>query len=439
MSAPAGLARFGWIWLAELISVIGSSLTAFVLSVWVYEQTGSETRFAVTMLCSTLPGILAGPVAGSVADRFDRRRVLIAADCGAALCTVLLAVLVSAGELAVWHVYAVTAVTAVCGTFHLTVHQALTPALIPRRHLGRANGLMQTAWGLQIAAPVVAGALLVTVGVRGVLLIDLATFAVATVTVLLVRLPRSATRPDGAAERPAPVADLAFGLTWLRRRRGLWHLLLVFAAFNFLFGVAGVLIRPLILSFSSPATLGALVFAGGCGIFTGSLVMGAWGGPRRRVRGICLFMALGGGALALHAPRPSVALIAVAAPTFLFTLPVVNGTVMTILQSATDPAAMGRVLAAARTLGQCAMPLAYMTAGPLAEHVTEPLMSPGGPGAGLGPLVGTGPGRGIALLFLVCGALMIALAVVARALPSLRDLEARPDPGHRTDPVVTTA
>ncbi|GAA3042298.1 MFS transporter [Streptosporangium longisporum] len=415
--------RFAGIWSAELVSVIGSSLTGFVLSVWVYQESGSETQFALTMLCATLPGLLITPFSGVIVDRFDRKRVLVLSDCGAALSTAALLLVVQAQGLAVWHVYLATAVGAVCGTFHLTVYQAMTPLLVPERHLGRANGLMQATWGLQIAAPVAAGTLLEVVGVRGVLLLDLLSFAVATAVVLATRLPRAVTRPEGVAVAPSLGADLLFGLRHLRRG-GLLPLVVVSAAFNLAFAVAGVLVRPLILSFAGPATLGVLVFAGGAGLFAGSLVMGAWGGPRRRIAGMSLFMGIGGIALAAHGLSPSVALIAVAAPAFLFVLPVVNGCVTTVLQTRTENEALGRVLATARTLGQCAMPVAYLSAAPAAEHLTGPWLMPGGVLTGsAGELIGTGPGRGTALIFLIDGLLLVVLAITTYARPRLRRLD----------------
>ncbi|GAA4061169.1 MFS transporter [Nonomuraea soli] len=423
--------RFAGIWTAELVSVIGSSLTAFVLSVWVYQESGSETQFALNMLCATLPGLLITPFAGVIVDRFDRRAVLLLADAGAAAVTLVLAVLAHTGHLQVWHVYPATVVAAVCGTFHLTVYQAMTPLLVPERHLGRANGLLQTTFALQIAAPVLAGTLMEAVGLRGVFLLDLLSFAVVACVVASTRLPRSILRPAEHAVPPSFGADLTFGFARLRAG-GLLPLVAAFAAFNFVFAVAGVLIRPLILSFATPATLGLLVFAGGAGLFAGSLVMGAWGGPRRKVAGAGVFMLLGSVALAGHALRPSVLLIAVVAPAFLFTIPIVNACLTTVLQSRTEAAAQGRVLASARTVSQLAVPLAYLIAAPLAEHVMAPALLPGGALAGvLGGVLGTGEGRGIALVFLADGVLLLVAGAATLLLPRLRRLDTTAPPtGH---------
>ncbi|MGJ6960849.1 MFS transporter [Streptosporangium sp. G11] len=419
-----GIRRFVVIWAAQLLSIIGSSLTGFVLGVWVYQRNGSATEFVLIMLCAVLPEVLLSPLAGALADRWDRRRMLMAADAGAAAVTGALALLLVYGSLEVWHVYVITVAGAVFGTFHMAAYHAMMPLIMPQRHLGRANGLMQVADSVKIAAPLLAGTLLVTVGVTGVVVIDLVTFLVTRVVMFAVRLPREVTRP-GAAAAPEPLrGDLLFGWRYLRARRGLFQLVMVLAAYNLFFGMSGVLVQPLILSFGSAAVLGALMFAGGAGVFAGGLALSAWGGPRRRVRGVAAFVAVGGVLLALHSLAPSPWLIAVVAPAFLFTLPFVQGTGMTVLQIKTDPAALGRVLSTVRALTQTATVLTYLAAGPLADRVFEPMLAPGGALSGtLGAVIGTGEGRGIAAIFLITGLCLVLLAPLAYLQPRLRKVE----------------
>ncbi|GAA1352270.1 MFS transporter [Saccharothrix algeriensis] len=416
--------RFAVVWAGQLVSVIGSALTAFVLGVWVYLGTGSVTQFALIQFCAVVPGILLAPYAGALADRCDRRRVMLVADLGAGVVTALLLVAVTTGSLAVWHVYLASALTATLNTFHLIAYQALVPALVPPEHLGRVNGLMQLTHGVQIAAPLVAGALLGLVGLRGVLVIDVVSMAFAVAALLAARLPATSGGGGDGGRREG----IGAGLRWLRGAPGLFTLCAVFGAWNFLFAVAGGLVQPLILSFSGPATLGVLMAAGGGGLFAGGLVMGAWGGPERRVLGVYLGLALGGVFLVLHSLAPSPWLIGVAAPAFLCTLPLMNTCCVTLLQTKVDPAVLGRVLAVVRMLSTAAMPLAYLLIGPLSDGLAEPLMAPGGALApSVGSLIGTGEGRGIALVFLVVGVLMLALTAYAWSRPRLRAVDDLPD------------
>jgi DHA3 family macrolide efflux protein-like MFS transporter len=413
--------KFGVIWAGQLVSVIGSALSAFVIGVWVYLGTGSVTQFVLIQFCAAVPGILVSPIAGVITDRFDRKRIMLTADLAAGVATAILLALVASDALTVWPIYLTTALSSAANSFHLIAYSALVPSLVPKKHLGRVNGLMQITQGVQIAAPLVAGALLGLVGLHGVLVIDLASMAVAVTTLAVTKLPAEAIRPTSSDKAPAGFTS---GLRYLGTRRGLLDLVIVFCAFNFLFAIAGGLVQPLILSFSSPATLGVLMAAGGSGLFVGSLVMAAWGGPKRRVDGVYLGLVLGGLFLVLHSVHPSPWLIAVAAPCFLFTLPLMNTMCMTLIQTKVDPDVLGRVLGAVRMLATAATPIAFLLIGPLSDGVFEPLMADDGALAGsVGAVIGTGDGRGIALIFLVVGVLMLAVAAYAYTRPRLRNID----------------
>ncbi|MGB3440036.1 MAG: MFS transporter [Actinophytocola sp.] len=413
--------KFGIIWAGQLVSVIGSALSAFVIGVWVYLDTGSVTQFVLIQFCAAVPGILVSPIAGVITDRWDRKRIMLAADLGAGLATAILLMLVASDALTVWPIYLTTALSSACNSFHMVAYTALVPSLVPKKHLGRVNGLMQITQGVQIAAPLVAGALLGLVGLRGVLIIDLVSMVVAVTTLAVTQLPADAIRPVPSDKAPS---GFNAGLRYLRGKPGLVNLVVVFCAFNFLFAIAGGLVQPLILSFSSPATLGVLMAAGGSGLFAGSLVMAAWGGPKRRIDGVYLGLVLGGIFLVLHSLYPSPWLIAIAAPCFLFTLPLMNTTCMTLIQTKVDPAVLGRVLGAVRMLVTAATPIAFLLIGPLSDGVFEPLMADDGALAGsFGAVIGTGDGRGIALIFLVVGVLMFAVAAYAWTRPRLRNID----------------
>jgi DHA3 family macrolide efflux protein-like MFS transporter len=421
---PAGLRTFFIIWLGQVVSTVGSSLTGFVLGVWVYQQTESATQFALIAACATLPSILLAPVAGALVDRHDRRTVMIVADFAAAASTAALALLWWTGTLEVWHIWVASAFAAAANAFQIPAYSASVTLLVPREQLGRVNGLAQLGGALGIIAPVIAAGLVAAVGVTGVMAIDLGTFLFAVACLMVVRIPRPEASAAGAAARGSLRREAAFGWRYLRERPALMWLIVLFAVFNFFISMSAVLVQPLILSFSSVGTLGWLMMAGGSGMLVGSLVMGAWGGPKRRIHGVLGFVSLGGLALFAHGLAPSPWLIAVVAPAFLFTIPIVSASTMVILQTRTPPDVQGRVFATVRMVSMIAMPAAYFLAGPLADAVFEPAMAPGGALAGvLGGLIGTGEGRGIALMFMVSGLMLTASAVAAYGSAQIRGVE----------------
>jgi MFS family permease len=438
--ALTGERAFTTLWLGQIVSVIGSGLTSFVLGVWVFQRTGRVTDFALIAACASLPAVLAGPFVGALVDRWNRRWTMAVADTCAGLCTATAGLLLFAGRLEVWHIFAVTALSSLFGAFQSAAYSSAIPLLVPEKRLGRVNGMVQTGNAVQIISPAVAGVLVAAIGVEGVIAIDFATYLVASATLLAVRIPKPAVTEAGMAAAGSLLREAAAGWRWLRGRPGLMGLMVVFGIANFFIGIASVTVQPLILGFASPAVLGTLMLAGGSGMLAGGVAMSAWGGPKRRIHGVLGFLALGGAALFLHALAPSPWLIAVVAPAFLFTVPFVGGSAMTILQLRTPPDLLGRVMATAQMLATAAMPAAYFAAGPLADRVFNPAMMPGGSLAGtLGPWIGAGPGRGIALMFALAGAACIATAAAGYLSPALRavdDGEPATEPAAAAEPAL---
>ncbi|MEM6430397.1 MAG: MFS transporter, partial [Deinococcota bacterium] len=166
------------VWVGQFISTLGSSLTSFVAAWWVFEQTGSTTQFALTMLFIVLPFILLSPFAGIVVDRHSRRQVMILGDVVAAVSSAVLLVLLLLAQLEVWHVYLATFINSVAHVFQGPAYKASISLLVPKARLARANGLVQlSAASGRITAPLLAGFLISTLGLAGVIGLDLITFA----------------------------------------------------------------------------------------------------------------------------------------------------------------------------------------------------------------------------------------------------------------------
>lgn len=427
MSRPApepSLGRFSVLWLGQVVSVVGSGLTGFALGVWVYQTTGSVTRFALISVFTTLPGIVLSPVAGALVDRWDRRLLMLASDAASAVCTLGIVALLWADRLEVWHIYVAMGLSSVFRSFQWPAFTAATTLLVPKRHYGRAGGMVQLGEALgMILAPTLAGLLIARVGLSGVILFDLASFVFAVLTLLAVRFPapvRAEERRIGGTLR----AEIAEGWAYLRQRPGLLALLSLFAGTNFIAAMLQVLFTPLVLGFSSPQVLGRVLSVAGSGFLVGGLAMSFWGGPKRRVTGILAFQSLQALTLLLAGLEASAPLIAGAGFVYYFCASVVNGSSQAIWQSRVAPEIQGRVFSLRRMVATSTLPLAYLVGGPLADKVFEPALAVGGPlAATLGPLIGVGKGRGIALLIVLLGVSMAVLVTLARRYRPLRRVE----------------
>ncbi|MBU7014902.1 MAG: MFS transporter [Theionarchaea archaeon] len=413
------------IWIGQFVSLIGSGLTGFALGVWIFLKTGSVTQFTLIALSAAVPGVLASPFAGALVDRWDRRWVMILSDCGAGICTLAIAVLLYSQRLSVWHIYLTTGVTSVLSTFQWPAYVAATTLLVPKRHLTRASGMVQTGQAVsRILSPIIAGILIVVIDIWGVLVIDFATFLFAMTTLLLTRIPSPVTTSEGAGARGSLLHEAAFGWKYIRARVGLLALLLFFAGANFSFAFFTVLFTPMILSFASPAILGSVQSVGGVGMLVGGFALSTWGGPRKRVYGVVGFGFVLGAAVIMSGLRPDPVLIAAAQFAGFFTLPLINGCSQAIWQVKTPPDVQGRVFSVRAMIAWSTTPLSYLLAGPLADQVFEPMMAPGGIlSASVGQIIGTGPGRGIGLMFIILGAVMVAVSSVSILYSRLRHVE----------------
>lgn len=396
---PMGMRTFLTVWAGQLVSITGTTLTGFGLQVWVYLETGSVTRLALVSLAFALPSVLLSPFAGALVDRWDRRATMLGAD--------LLA-----------------GVGALGNAFQAPAWMASIPLLVPKKHLGRANGLVAANDAVAlVAAPAIAGALLARVGLGAVLLTDVATFVVAVATLVAVRFPpppRGEYAPTGSRR-----ADVAAGWRYLRERSGLLWLLVIYAGVNFVLAFADVLLIPMVVSFASEAAAGGVLSAAGVGMLAGSLAVSAWGGPKReRIAWIMGGIAVGGLCVIVSGLRASLPVIAPGSVALMLGVPVINTTSQVIWQLKVTPEMQGRVFALRRMVSQAAFPIGLLLSGPLADRVFEPLLTPqGGLADSVGRVIGTGAGRGIGFMFVLAGVGTILMAAAGWLHPRVRHVE----------------
>jgi MFS transporter, DHA3 family, macrolide efflux protein len=419
-----GMKSFTTMWVGQLISLLGSGLTSFAMGIWVLDHTHSVTRFTLTVVFAGLPGVLIAPLAGALVDRSDRRTMLILTNVGSALCSLALFALLKAGLLEVWHIYIVVACNSVFNTFQWPALAAAITMLVEKAKLGRAAGMLDTGNAITtIAAPPLAGLLLALIGIWNLLLIDVVSFLFAIGSLLLVSIPNPQASAEGKPRRSL-WREAAVGWQFIRQRQGLLALLIFFAAVNLVTSMCSVALLPMARGFASPAGAGLVMSMTGIGMLLGGLYMTATGGPRPRINGILGSAAAMTVCFVIIGARPSLPLVSVGVALFFLVIPIINGSSQAIWQSKVPPDLQGRVFAVRRMIAQFTTPIGDFSAGPLTDRVFQPLMVPGGLlAAGLGRWIGIGPGRGIALMFLVMAVFPLLIAVWGFANPRVRFVE----------------
>jgi diaminobutyrate-2-oxoglutarate transaminase len=282
--------HFWYLWLGEGITSFGVQMVQFAIGIWIYQQTGSVLSFVGSVTAGVLPALLIMPFAGAIIDRVSRRKIIILCDCVGALMSAIFLVAVITHRLEVHHLYIFAAVSSVLGAFSGPAYQASVNSLISHEHITRASGAMgisQTALG--IVTPTLTGFLLASIGLSGLVSLDLLTFLIGAPLVwrafsnLRHGVP-GATGDAPLADRPSPLRNFQRSLEFFTEDLTMLTLLAYSLIQAAMIALASTMVIPLILNQHSPEQLGVALTCGAMGALAGSLLMVVVDAPRRRMK-----------------------------------------------------------------------------------------------------------------------------------------------------------
>ena len=425
---PTGMLGFTIVCAGQAISLLGTAMTSFGLTLWAYEVTGKATPLALVGLFWGLPFVALSPFVGVLVDRSNRKWMMMLSDLSAALTTLIVAILYATVSLQVWHLYVTAAISGVLQGFQWPAYSAAMSVMLPKEQYARANGMLSAVGsGSGILAPMLAGALIGPLGLGGLFAIDLLSAVVAVGTLLSVRIPRSAPSKAGQERQGRFLYEAAYGFRFILDRPSLLGLQSVFMVGNFFLNLAFVVLSPMILgrTGSDEWVLGSVRSAGAIGGLMGGLLMTAWGGLKRRVNGVLVgWLCIGvfGSTVVGLGRAPPVWMSGV----FLASVSsaVIDSSNQAIWQAKVPPEVQGRVFSVRRLIAMLMAPASQVLAGPLSDRILEPAMAEDGRLVPLfGWLVGTGTGAGMALQFVWCGLLVTLTALLACLIPAIRNVE----------------
>lgn len=419
--------------LGQLFSNFGTSLLRFGFNVWLYVETESIIWFSSGMLLGFLPSVLFGPLAGVVADRYDRRKIMIVSDTLAALTTVALGLLYWNAHLTAWHIMVFQFLNASFTAFQSPAFTAAKTQLVEPKHLGNANGMSHFQHALvSLVAPMVAGFALFAMdkNMTVFFIADFSTYLIAVLTLAVVKFPGL---DRGQAKRPTDLSltaiqsftqDLVAGWKYLKERRGLLSFLLYITFMGFVAGFINPLLTPMILDLGTEKEMGYIWSLAGAGVLLGSFVMSAWGGSlKRRVHVVFGTLILTGLASFLVV-FPSLWLIGIGLFIASVLNPILNTAFTSLFQMKISPEYQGRVFALDEAMYSAGSVISLAISGPLAEWVFNPLLAENGLLAeSVGSVVGIGPNRGIALIIAISASMLIISTISAYLKPHIRNLE----------------
>jgi len=405
--------------------MIGSAMSAFALTIWIWESTSQVTALALLSFFIQLPRILLAPVAGIIVDRCNRKFLMAIGDAVSALLTLAILLLYISQNLQLWHLYVAGAVNGIFDQIQKLAYSAVISTMMPEKHYSRASSLSFLAsYGASIIAPTLAGILYSVIGLSGIFTIDLATFTIAIATLVSVKIPQPAIASN---PHPAPfhlLQELSFGFRYIVERPSLLALLMSVSLFWFAHDIGAALYSPMILARTgnNARILGTILSAAGAGGVLGASIVSIWGGPRRRIRGFLLGMAGAGLSKIVFGFGQALSIWIPAQFCSSFNFPILGSSNEAIWLAKVPPELQGRVFATRAVIVQLASAIGLLIAGPLADRVFEPAMQPGGFLAAIfGPILGTGAGAGMALLYAISSLGLLLVAVGGYASRLLRD------------------
>ena len=409
--------KFIIVWIGQLVSGIGGGLTAFTLGVYAYEKTQTATSFALVTLFSFLPSLLLRPIGGVLADRFDRRVMMIIGDIGSAAGVAFIWFLLKyQGNIELWQIYLGVSISSIFLALQSPAYKASITDLLTEEQFAKASGLVQLASSAQyLVSPIVAGFLLSMTSIENILILDIFTFIFAALAVVAIKKEASKSHSD--SPHLSLFKDLKEGWEVIVCNQGVLTLILIISLVTFYIGFLQTLLGPMILSFSTPQTLGTILSTSALGMIGTSLYIGIRKVSTDYVRMLSYGLIGAGVFFALMGLSTNVYVITLNGFLFFCALPFINTSTDVLIRKSIPNEKQGRAWGIIGVLSQIGFIVAYGVAGYLADRIFNPLLVEGGIlTSTIGQIIGVGNGRGIGLLFIFSGLLVVLIGFSSLSL-----------------------
>ncbi|WP_185903408.1 MFS transporter [Lysinibacillus sphaericus] len=418
--------KFLLLWSGQLISAIGSGLTAFGLGIYVFQQTGKASAMALVTLLAFMPSLLLSPVAGVLADRYDRRILMVLGDSLSAIGLVYILICMLSGEALLWQICVGVTISSVFSSLLDPAYKATVTDLLTEEQYTKASGLVQVAGSAKyLISPIIAGFLLTVSDIKLLLVIDIYTFFVTVTTALAVR--------KGLASKTCEQTQSFFrefkdGWRAVSENRGVLVLVIMTSVLTFYLGIIETLSIPMLLTFTNSSVIGTVETVVATGMLVSSVIIGFLPIKKGYVKILSFSLFFEGIFMAVFGLRENIALICISGFFFFAMMPFANSTLDFLVRTNIDNAVQGRAWSLIGVISQFGFVAAYALSGVLADYVFTPLLVDGGLLAdSVGKITGTGQGRGTGLLIIIAGILLCVTSFILFNLKSVKKLENRGD------------
>ncbi len=414
--------RFLVVWFGQFISSIGSGLTAFTLGIYVFQLTHSATSYSLVLLAAFLPSLLLKPIGGTLADRMNRRVLMVIGDVGSALGVIFIVFMMHQSINHLWVIYTGMIVSSIFVAFQNPAYKASVTDLVDKSFYTKSSGLMQLAESSKyLISPILAGFLIKITDIKTVLIIDAMTFLFAIVSVFWIGIKNKSLHsiPENHFFK-----DFIEGFSYLFKNKSVFILILIISFVTFFIGLFQALLGPMILSFTNAQALGFIMTVSTTGMLVGSCFLGIFGKTSKKIPMVVMSLMLNGLFFSLFGIATNMYVMTFFGFLFFLVLPFLNTSLDVLIRQNVDNAIQGRLWAIVSLVSQLGMIIAFGTAGYLADNIFNPLLEPSGTLAKtIGLFIGVGDGRGIGLMFVISGLLVFITAIIIGQLKILKKLD----------------
>lgn len=402
--------KFLLIWAGQFTSIIGTGLTIFALGIFVYQTTHTASSYVFILMCVFLPPFLLKPFGGVLADRYDRRLMMVLSDLGATLGLLFIFFSMLSGNVQLWQIYLGISVSSVFSAFQEPAYKSLVSDLLPEELYSKASGLMQLATSAQyLISPFLAGILLTLMNLKYIFLIDISTLIISSSIVLIIR-KQLGTVPKKQSNQNF-LHDFNEGINVFRQNKGVVNLVFTIAMVLFFVGLLQSLMVPMLLNITTAKIIGISQSICASGMIAGSLFIGLLGSGKKYVKALSISLFFTGIFFSGLGLSTKIILITISGFLFFSTLPFVNTSIEVLIRTNIENSKQGRVWAIISTLTYLGSVVAFAIAGLMADKIFNPLLIENGLLVNsIGKITGVGEGRGIALIFILSGMMISGIS-----------------------------
>lgn len=413
------------IWIGQLISSIGSGMTAFAVSIYVYQSTGSATLVSLAALLAFLPTILLNPVGGVLADRYDRRLMMILGDSLSALGLLFMLISIQTGHRGIMPIFIGVTINSVFVSLLEPAYRATVTDIISEENYAKASGLVQIAGTSKyLISPFIAGLILTVSDIRAILIFDIATIIITAFAVASVKKRIEVVKPIPINDNFNFFKEFEAGVNSITSDRGVRSLVILMTFMCFFIAFIQTLMTPMILSFADTKKLGIMESVSAVGMLIGSVIIGILNIKKNYSRILMVSLMTAGIFMALVGTTTNITFIVVSCFLFFTALPFVNTCADVLIRMRIPNDVQGRAWGMISVITQLGFVMAYAVCGALADYVFGPMLMEGGIFAGnIGQLIGTGEGRGIGFMVIIAGILMFVFAFIFGSKKNIYEIE----------------